>query len=314
MKTWRVGTFSMGASLLLLGIYLILSQLMGLDITNMLISWWPVILVVLGIEILLYLLFSKQEKPYLKYDILSIFFVGILGTVGIGAALISSTGIVDKVSASMDREHRTHELPAYEQAVSKEVKRVVIETGNNAVTIEGSNAKDVSMFGTYTASSGKNEKLIETAKDYVSSTVKGDTLYLAIKDIPNEAVGMFDQYGMMSPTILVPQNVKLEVVGNHNKITIKPRKLMSDWSIDKSSYLDIQLEENSDVKLVASKINDIVGELKDWKIKKESINEEDEEYDYDDSGLIEEAAFQLGKGSHEIQINDTSQVQLKIVH
>ena len=30
MRTWRVGTFSMGASLLFLGIFLLLSQLFGL--------------------------------------------------------------------------------------------------------------------------------------------------------------------------------------------------------------------------------------------------------------------------------------------
>ena len=67
MRTWRVGTISMGASLLLLGVFLLLSQIVGWDLTRVMISWWPIILVVLGIEILVYLLLSKSEKPVLKY-------------------------------------------------------------------------------------------------------------------------------------------------------------------------------------------------------------------------------------------------------
>src|SRR4051812_33308619 len=95
--SWRVGTFSMGGSLLLLGIFLLLSQLIGIDFAHMLISWWPIIFVVLGLEILLYLFFAKRDNPVLRYDFLSIFFVGIIGMMGIGFTFLSTSGLLDLI-------------------------------------------------------------------------------------------------------------------------------------------------------------------------------------------------------------------------
>lgn len=72
MRTWRVGSISMGTLLLFLGVLLLLSQLAGWDSSHVLAGWWPVLLIVLGAEILVYLFQSKEEKPLLKYDFLSI--------------------------------------------------------------------------------------------------------------------------------------------------------------------------------------------------------------------------------------------------
>ena len=98
MRTWRVGTFSMGASLVFLGLILFFSRFLDLNLVQVMTSWWPLLLVVLGIEILLYLILSRQEKPLLKYDFLSIFFVGLIGTVDIAFALLSATGNMGKVA------------------------------------------------------------------------------------------------------------------------------------------------------------------------------------------------------------------------
>ncbi|MDQ0273539.1 hypothetical protein [Cytobacillus purgationiresistens] len=316
MRTWRVGTFSMGASLLLLGIYLLLSQIAGMEISHILMSWWPIILVVLGIEILLFLFFSKQEKPYLKYDILSILIVGFLGTIGIGFALLSSIGVVDRVAVAIDKEDRTYDLPAFEQALKEDIKRIVIDSGNNPLTIEGTNASEVSLFGTYRAATAKNEKLITAPEDYVNTNVKGDTLYVTLKGLPNEATGMFDYYGMMSAVVLIPQDVKLEVIGNHNAITLKPRELMSDWSIDKSSNTNIQLEANSNVKIVAANIDYIEGNQDGWQIKKKQKTEavDDDGYYEEPNTGIEEAIFKNGDGKHQIHVTNSSEVSLKTVH
>ena len=79
MRTWRVGTISMGLTLILLGIFLVLSQLLNWKPAYAMTGWWPIIFIVLGIEILIYLFLAKQENPAVKYDVFSIFFVGFLG-------------------------------------------------------------------------------------------------------------------------------------------------------------------------------------------------------------------------------------------
>lgn len=94
MRTWRVGTFSMGLSIIALGCFLLFSVIKGTEVLNSLTAWWPVLLIILGVEILLYLLFSKKEQSFIKYDIFSIFFIGVLGSVGIAFYCLLSTGLL----------------------------------------------------------------------------------------------------------------------------------------------------------------------------------------------------------------------------
>jgi len=61
-------------------IMLVLCILMfaGFEIAEQLFSAWPVLLIVLGGEILYYLYKAKEEQPKIKYDMFSIFMIGII--------------------------------------------------------------------------------------------------------------------------------------------------------------------------------------------------------------------------------------------
>ena len=313
MRTWRVGTFSMGASLLLLGIFLLLSQIVGLKLTHIMLSWWPAILIILGIEILVFLFFSRQEKPFLKYDILSIFFVGIIGTIGIGFAILSSTGILEKMDEIVQREHRVLELPEVDYSLKNSVKRIVVNTGDYPLTIEGTKSDNLSIFGTYSANTGKKEKLVLTSNDYVSIREKGDTLYVSIKGLPTEILGPFDRYGRMEATLLIPNNTKLEVMGNHNAITLKPRVLTSDWNIDRAASLSIQMEKDSDVKVTAKGLQEFQGDRTNWSIADEETVETSTKTGPASENPIKVATFETGKGSYKLQITNSYEVNVSLI-
>ena len=240
---------------------------------------------VLGIEILVFLFLSRQEQPFLTYDFLSIFFVGMIGTVGIGFVLLSSAGILEKMDDWLNREEQTLDLPVLEHQVIDEVKRVVIHTGNYPLTVEGTVEKEVSMFGTYRAHTRENEKLISNVEDYVSLQQKGETLYMNIKDLSREIVGPFDSFVSLSATILVPNDIELEIVGNDNSVNLKPRMLLSDWTVDRVGDLSVQIENTSDVKITAKDIQDFQGDREKWNIAVESNEETTEE------GAIEQVPF-----------------------
>ena len=61
MRQWRVGTFSMGILLLATGILLLYGQLQPYPATEYLLQWWPLIFVLLGLEVLLQAYFNKVE-------------------------------------------------------------------------------------------------------------------------------------------------------------------------------------------------------------------------------------------------------------
>ncbi|WP_282156034.1 hypothetical protein [Cytobacillus gottheilii] len=300
MRTWRVGTFSMGAALLLLGIYLLFSQLMGFNIEHIMISWWPIILVILGLEILLFLLFSRKEKPFLKYDFISIFFVGVLGMSGIGFALLSSSGVLQSVSAYMNSEEHTYDIKNMEQAIGEDVKRVVVSTGGNPISIEGTDINEVSMFGTVHSTLANSEM---SKMDYVSMNEKGDTLYINIKRMPEYTNGPFNHHTSMDATLLVPVGLKLEVEADGSSVKVKPRLLKSDWTVDGSSDLNVMLEEASDVSLLADGVQDLGGNEQVWTI---SNREKADSY----SEPAFDASFKTGEGSHTLQIVNGYRVSL----
>ncbi|WHY78113.1 hypothetical protein QNH20_02820 [Neobacillus sp. WH10] len=303
MRTWRVGTFSMGASLLFLGLFLFFSKFLDLNLVQIMTAWWPLLLIVLGIEILLYLFLSRQEKPMLKYDFLSIIFVGVIGMVGIGFAVLNTTGLINKVEEVMAREERSFDLPAYSYQMDDSIKRVVVRTVGYDMTIEATEEKEVSMFGTYRVQTGKKEKLLKSADDIIAANKKGDTLYLNVKMLPNE-VGPFDSQGIIAGTILVPKDVKLEVIGNNNSLTLKPRTLANDWNIESASSIVVDVTENSNLKVAAVGVENVSGKDGEWQV---SGKENAEGADYDGR---KNAVYQSGEGKYRINIANAYDVSL----
>lgn len=76
MKNKRIGTFTLGASLILLGCVFALRAL-GLSLSyELILSFWPVILIMLGVEVLLCSFANKEDK--LRYDGTAIFLLIVL--------------------------------------------------------------------------------------------------------------------------------------------------------------------------------------------------------------------------------------------
>jgi hypothetical protein len=307
MRIWRVGTFSMGFSLLFLGLVLLFSQVLQLKLYQVMISWWPIILVVLGIEILVFLVLSKQEKPFLKYDFLSIFFVGILGVVGIGFAILSTTGIMEKVSEVLEQKEQTLDLPAFSQMLDGSVKRIVLKTEHQPITIEGTPSKEVSMIGTYRATLLENEKIVEQAEDILNVKQVGDTLFIEVKELPRQR-GPFDSYSSVSATLLIPSDRKLEVIGRDNNIYLKPRTLLNNWSIESASAVSLHVNQDDNLSVSAKGVQEVLGQEGEWKI---SEQEGTNENGYNDGyNRVKSATYQSGKGTHNIKIQNVYSIRL----
>jgi hypothetical protein len=305
MRIWRVGTFSMGASLLFLGLILLFSQVLNLKLHKVLTSWWPIILVVLGVEILVYLVLSKQEKPFLKFDFLSIFFVGILGMVGIGFAILSTTGILEKVTEVLERREQTLDLPTFTQTLDESIKRIVIKTEHQPITIEGTPSKEVSMIGTYRANLLESEKLVDQAEDILHIKQIGDTIFIEMKELPREN-GPFDSFSSVSATLLIPSDIKLEVIGRDNNIRLKPRLLLSDWSIEDASAVSLLVEKDYDLSVSVRGVQEVLGQQGQWK-----MDEQKDQTDNNDGSYGKKSAtYQSGKGTHNIRIQDVYSISL----
>lgn len=300
MRTWRVGTFSMGMSLLFLGVFLLLSQFLHWDSTTVLKVWWPAILVILGIEILIYLITSKQEKPYLNFDLFSIIIVGIIGTAGIAIVFLQSAGLMHLFEEEMTKEEITMELPGLDVPVKNNIKRIVIQTEgqNMPLNIEGVSEDTISLFGTYRTVNSENKVILTKPKDYVLVKEKGDTVYLQMKELPKHSSGFSSSYATMNATFLLPTSVKVEVEGTSD-VVIKPRQLKSDWSIINASSVELNLGETNDTMVSAVDTEILDSEKQNWQIEEKTKNRS---ADLAEAESLTEAKYIKGKQKTEIAI------------
>ncbi|TKD72163.1 LiaF transmembrane domain-containing protein [Pseudalkalibacillus hwajinpoensis] len=313
MRTWRVGTISMGASLLFLGVMLLLSQVFKWDTAYVFISWWPVLLIVLGVETLLYFVQSRTEKPYLKFDFLSIIFVGIIGTVGIGFTVFQASGLLDHVGSYLDGEVKTTSLPAYNQAVGDDIKRILVNTGNQPVTIESSSDKEVSVFGTYRAQEINDESLLANFEEYLFTKVKGDTLYVTFQDLP-ERQGLVTRQSTMQATLVVPSTTELEVISSYGGLTLKPRTLVSSWDVSNASEVSINLSRDENLTVNLEHVEYINGEESEWDYSENASGEIPKSSGDEVMGLEpnQSATLSVGDGDHLVSISNASSVNASI--
>jgi hypothetical protein len=302
MRKWRVGTVSMGASLILLGIVLFISQWKGTGAIDIFTSWWPFLLLVLGVEILAYLYFSKQENTFIKYDFLSIIFIGVLGSVAIVFVLLSSTGILEEIRTVVGAETKVFHLPNVRQSVSPEMKRIVLQTGSHPVVIEGNNSDEIQIFGTYQSLSAKD---IKKQEDYVAMNIVGDTMYITIKEMPRKE-GLFHTMSAMTPTVVIPQHLSLEVRGNYNSVLLYPRQLTANWTVLKADGVQISLDKNTDI-LVTAVTREM---LEDGNIawQRENTNTEETLPVQTFKGKV-----QLGNGTHHIYVFDSQRAAVHVL-
>lgn len=302
MRQWRVGTFSMGLSLVFLGVFLLLTEFFDWEIVTVLKVWWPIILVILGMEILLYLFSAKQEKPYLSFDLFSIIIVGIIGTAGISMVFLQSSGIMDILEQGLKREEVTKDLPEFNYVMKDNIKRIVIESESqqNPITIEGTNDDTLSLFGTYRTVQSEQVN-VSKPEDYLYVSQKGDTLFIRLKQLPYRMSEFYTDYSSLHTTILVPTNKKLDIIDMNNDITLNPRDLKSNWTVNNVPQIDLILDETTNVKV---SVNDTI------------INNRDrEEWEYsstEDANTESEttAILQKGKGGSAIHVFDSGSLDL----
>lgn len=290
-----MGSFSMGAALLLLGMFLLLSQVFKWsDPAVALFSWWPIIFIVLGIEIIVYQIRSKQEKTNIQYDFISIIFIAVLGTCGLVMAMLSASGLLEMAGNVVKAEARTANLPAYEEASLNGIDRVVVDAGTFPLTVESTEAKAVSLFGTYRTETIGDKNLIEHVSEYVLAEKKGDTLFIKLKELPHQR--FINSYHEADATLLIPSDKELEFKGNDRNLVFKPRGLKSDWAIDTSGWVKIESDEKTDMKIEANQVYELEGAWKGIK-------------DVNENGL-KSGYINFDKGTATLTVNHANMVQV----
>ena len=311
MRSWRVGTISMGISLILLGIFLFVSLIKGVEAFDSLIQWWPLVLIILGSEVLIYIFFQKNEQTTIKYDLFSLIFLGAIGAVAIGFTLFLSTGVLSEIRDLITTKEQTMELPAFTKDVSSNIERIVLETGDHPVTVEGSNDTAVHIFGHYQQRMKREQtESTLTQEDYVMTKVVDNTMYGMIKDLPKK-MGPLRHDVNMNMTVVVPTNRRLEIKGSNNEVSVAPQQLKNHWTVDQVRFLEIHLRKDSNIELsVLSDHQSEVGNV-NWDEYKQVKNKE---IPGTTTGLKKyHGVLKTGNGQYTLEVLDSSKVNVNVI-
>lgn len=298
MRTWRVGSFSMGGALIFLGVFLLLVQFFDWDPAIALLSWWPLLFIILGIEILIYL-GKKNTESNVKYDFISIIFISVIGTAGLGVALLQSVGLLELTNHYVAAEVREINLPKYEERNLTHIKHIQIEPGPYEVTIESTNNKEVVMFGTYVGDVVGSEQPLKHISDYALIEEVGDTLYIKLKQMPQ---GRFHHlFRDIDLTILLPHELPVEVNGTGGSVVMNLKEIQSDWTIVNLNHLQVKVPDQPNIKMDVKDAYTISGGK--WENMATDTNNGEEE--------MYSVMQTFGTGAHHFLIKNVDSVDFK---
>lgn len=231
-RQWRVGTWSMGAALAGMGVLLILSHFNGLQGLDQGLLWWPLLLVVLGAEIMVYLWRSQDDQPVLRYDLFSIVFIALIGMFSIVLTTVNASGVFTEIRGLISAKEVQVDAETLKVSIAG-IDRIVVKGDpywNGMLEIDAGRKglDEVHAFGTCHFEVGRDEKAPD-AVEVVTSNVVGDTLYVQMKRPERTRMLMEQHVPTCSLMLVMPSDKKVEITQNINVSLAADSKLPESW-------------------------------------------------------------------------------------
>ena len=307
MRRSRVGTLSMALVMIISGILLLWAEFFnGRSVVVEAIRWWPLILLLLGGEVLWYAFSAKEEQPKVKYDIFSIFIIAIVVIFSMGLYALSEVGLLAQAKEALANQSYQLKTTAPEIKLASEIKKIVISAPESGLTLRTVSGDTVLASGEVTveaASQAAAEALLGDSP--LLSKQVGDTLFLSFVQVydGNKFGSHLRSSGF---TLVVPGNRQLDIQGG-SEVTVYGEKLAADLLLSRTGDATIELPADADLRLTADlqSAADFAGNV-DWKISALTTAGEDSAEDSAENksrGLLT-----FGKGTNKISILDGSRI------
>lgn len=300
MRRWRVGTLSLGVLLIVLGVIMLAAQFRQVVILDALLTWWPLVLVLIGAEILWHVYSAKESEPRIKYDVFSMFIIFIVVFCSIGAYALTATGVVEGISWMVQSSIMSVEVPSQRTAVDEGIERIVVYVPRGKLDIKRSSTAEVVSFGQASVNVTDRQEanaLVEQSTAAVHR--EGDTLF--VQFVSNNWSGDFKPgIREIRHTLLLPSNVDIEISGSdYFNLNIDGRALAGDWLVKGSGTVSVIVTHGADLAIDAQvKEPDQLGGSVNWQIEEMSTASENQRPAYKGS-----VAWGEGKNSLRVMID-----------
>lgn len=308
MRTWRVGTLTMGGTLLFLGIGLLYAQLNEKLVLDWAINWWPLVFIFLGIEVLWQSYHAKKTNTQVGYDILSVFIIGVLLCFGLAMQALSETGFIEQCNTILVSENYELQKTSTEIPMDAGLKEVVIERSANPLEIISRSTDKITASCKAEVRAPSRNAALQLLQECqgLETRREGDTLYLAFTSsypASHISAGLIGQKN----TLYLPEQLKVSIYSGASDIQIHARNILNDWYINGTQSLAVDFASTSSIQLMAqvNSRNDLQGNAS-WTVKEETPT--DSEKPSSSSGTLN-----VGSGQHKMMIKSNGQVSVDIL-
>lgn len=312
MREWRVGTLSMGLLLVASGIGLLYGQFNQVGVAQLAFKWWPLIFVVLGIEVLVQYYFRSSSQSKINYDIFSIFIILIIVTAGVVIQTAAQFGVTDYVQREIRSDNYDLTSPTSRIDASK-AKNIVIHAEDGCrLIVRDSASQKVSIYERGHVKAETRQEALRILKDNVkvSSRLEGDTLYI-------------DLDGNMYPNnyyVTLPAQAAVELERSGTQVEISPSAATHDWVLKGDGYTRASIPSGASllVSTMDTDIESIHGNIAwtswDGKTLFDLLKAEQALQAQGQSGnQAPELQAKIGKGEHKLTIIGSSEITVNVL-
>lgn len=249
MRERRVGTLSMGLVLIGTGVFMIYSYVQSQAALELAVRWWPLILFLLGGEVL-WQAYGPGKNTKLRYDIFSIIIIFLIVLSSLGIYGISQIGALERLRGMVTAQNFTLQTPLEEIVLDPSVKKIVVEPPQSQLTVRIGTGDQGAIYGkayVNTDSQENAEKLV--MEKTVINRKAGDTLYIGWNSFP-AGNGMGAHAYLGEQTLLLPGDREIEIQGG-NSLCIIVDELKSNLLVDGARVTEVRLPGSCDVETVA---------------------------------------------------------------
>jgi len=265
MKTKRVGTISMSIILILFGVILFMSQINEFSALSMVLKLWPLILILIGLEVLWYRYSIKDENITIKYDLFSIFVILVILFVNVGMFTIRESGIMNKLHSMFLAVNYDMDKAINEYVIDESINKIIIDDANN-LAIRASEDNKISGVSRMNVNAASKEEANElTSLDNIRYEKSGNTLYVYTVNNINSNYG---NSNIRSLDIFLPEDIDVEVMNCYN-LDLIFNDFNNKWTFDGVNNVNIRLDKISNVTIKAfvESIDYLSGNIK-WSFNK----------------------------------------------
>lgn len=207
-RVWKIGTYSMGLSLIGIGLAFAASLWQAVTSYELLLWLAPIIFIVLGLELIVAHSSKFSRKYKVEYNWLSVFFVGCVGAGALMLSALLSSGLLDEVNQIFQMKVRSVYVEESTKLVDPAIEKIVIksELGYEIQKEAGSN--EVALLGLLQYEAKDSVKLGE--QQLLKTKQIGSVLYIFIQNLDYESNRLVNSYVHSQLVLSVPDNIEIK--------------------------------------------------------------------------------------------------------